>query len=166
MKLRGQGPRVRRREHKDPNTSNLLRLFWVGNSYRLRVPAGQLAIRHPRGKPRRTKVRKGLWIQAGRRSIHTTDHTRVHHADTPRPRTCERTSPDPRSLPRTRVGAPAHTHNPVCCSLTVPCTNHAHPERANKGTGSGGRRGSPEDTFSRRGHVSQHQQGKKELHGA
>lgn len=51
LKLSGQDPWVRRREHQDINTSNLLRLFWVGNSYRLRVPVGQSATRYARANP-------------------------------------------------------------------------------------------------------------------
>lgn len=84
LKLRGQNPRVRRREHQDPNTSNQLRLFWVGNSYRLRVPAGQSATRHPRanpGEPRCEKDRGSRPVEASSPHI-----TRAAPTRTPRGR--------------------------------------------------------------------------------
>lgn len=56
LQFRGQEPKVGRGERQDPKTSNLLRLFWAGNCYRLRVPAGQTAGHSPpRGSPGRTK---------------------------------------------------------------------------------------------------------------
>lgn len=106
MKLRGQDPRVRRREHQDPNTSNLLRLFCVGNSYRLRVFAGQSATRHSRanpGEPRCEKDRGSRQVgeasspQITRASTTLTPRGRAHastHPPLPQPPadTCRRPS--------------------------------------------------------------------------
>lgn len=164
MKLRGQDPRVRRREHRDPNTSNLLRLFWVGNSYRFRVSAGQSATRHPRANPGEPRCEKDRGSRRVREAS-SPQITRASNTRTPRGHTHASTHPPLPQPPADTCRRP-RSHNQVRCSLTVPCTNNAQPERASKGTGSWGRRGSPEDTFSRGGHVCQRQQSKKELHGA
>lgn len=87
--------------------------------------------------------------------------TRASTTRTPRGRAHASTH-RPRSFPRTRVGAPrSHTTRSAAASR-FPGRNYRQPE----GYRVWGRRGSPEDTFSRGGHVSQRQHSKEELHGA
>lgn len=141
-----------REERRDPKTSNLLRLLWAGNSYRLRVPAGG----HwpPRGRPRRTKVRKGASIpqRVGEASSAQPAgaHVRAHAPPQPPADTCRR--------PRTLIARSA-----------APSLFPARTTRSGarwRGERGWGRRGSPEGTCGIADCVSQRQQSTKQLHGA